>query len=256
MAIHIQEEGHYELFETTRGHRILVLDDALWFAWVEGQQGEILVWTDTDHQKSHTLQRGRFVVADFEDDPNYRDMPHLFLKEEQGPYQELVLPKGLPTEDDDRKKIIATDNRIAADELETYLDRPEATRGGSDLGGTRSAGDVAEHLEGVDFPARREELVRQARGNNAPPEVVDRLERLDEDTYTEMAEVRRALGGNRAPSDLPIQNYEALTVEEVMDRLDTLREEEIQTLRRYESAHKNRKTLQRAFDRRLRPAAG
>ena len=54
MAVKVEDRVHYELFETTRGHRILVLNDERWFAWVEGQQGEILVRSDPDHEKDRT----------------------------------------------------------------------------------------------------------------------------------------------------------------------------------------------------------
>ncbi len=43
MSADVKDEGDYELFETTRGHRILVLNGERWFAWVEEQQGELLV---------------------------------------------------------------------------------------------------------------------------------------------------------------------------------------------------------------------
>jgi hypothetical protein len=79
MPAKVQEQGHYELFNTSHQHHILVLNDKQWFAWVQGQQGEILVHSDADHQKQHTLQTGQFYLVDFEDDPTYKDMPHLFL---------------------------------------------------------------------------------------------------------------------------------------------------------------------------------
>lgn len=124
MAIRVQEQGTYELFETTNGNRILVLGEGeQWYAWVEGQQGEILVQSDADHERHRTLQQGRFYLADFEDDPMYRDIPHLFL-EKEGRFQEVVLPNGLPTAQDAQKKIIATDRLLGGDELESHLRAP------------------------------------------------------------------------------------------------------------------------------------
>ena len=64
MTVKINDKGNYELFETTRGHHILVLNGERWFAWVEGQQGEILVHTDSDHEKDHTIQEGEFYIAE------------------------------------------------------------------------------------------------------------------------------------------------------------------------------------------------
>ncbi len=129
MSVHVQEKGSYELFETTKGHRILVLNGQEWFAWVEGQQGELLVRSDSDHQKDHTLQQGQFYLANFKDDPFYRDMPHLFM-ERDGRYQERILPNGLPSEQDHQKKIITTDESLDKGELEEYLKKPASARPG------------------------------------------------------------------------------------------------------------------------------
>jgi hypothetical protein len=79
MPAKIQDQGQYELFETTQHHKILVLDQKKWFAAVKGQQGDILVQSDADHRKDHTIQQGKFYIAEFHDDPKFKDMPHLFL---------------------------------------------------------------------------------------------------------------------------------------------------------------------------------
>ena len=122
MPVKINDKGRYELFETTRGHRILVLNDEQWFAWVKGQQGEILVHTDSDHEKDHTFQEGEFYLADFEDDPNYRDMPHLFLQNGDR-FEEVILPNGLPTEQDKQKKVVDTAETVAHDQLTDHLEQ-------------------------------------------------------------------------------------------------------------------------------------
>ncbi len=72
-----------------------------------------------------------------------------------------------------------------------------------------------------------------------------------------MAEVVRAVGekGERrgAPDrKLPIEDYDALTVHEVISRLEGLPPEELQAVRSYEVKHKNRKTLLRKLDTKLR----
>jgi hypothetical protein len=41
--------------------------------------------------------------------------------------------------------------------------------------------DIQRHLKGVDYPADRDELVDAARSQDAPPEVIEALERLPED---------------------------------------------------------------------------
>ena len=122
MAVRVNDRGYYELFETTRGHRILVLNDERWFAWVEGQQAEILVRSDPDHERDHTIREGKFYLADFEDDPNYQDNPHLFLQEEDC-FEELIVPNGLPTDEDHQKRIVKTDETVPQDELTAYLEQ-------------------------------------------------------------------------------------------------------------------------------------
>ena len=84
MPVDVEERGDYELFETTHGHRILVLNGERWFAWVEGDKGEILVLSDSDHREDRAIQQGEFYLANFEDDPKFRDNPHLFLQKGDG----------------------------------------------------------------------------------------------------------------------------------------------------------------------------
>ena len=100
----LKKEGDYELLQTTKGHQILTLDKKEWYAVVETSQGHLLVLSDADHEKQKTVDQGQYYLADFEDDPEFRDMPHLFLKDTKTKYKEFVLPKGLPTESNDRKK--------------------------------------------------------------------------------------------------------------------------------------------------------
>lgn len=55
---------------------------------------------------------------------------------------------------------------------------------------------IARWLNRVDFPAARDTLVEEARGNNAPADVVDALTRLpDGTTYENAQEIWIALGG-------------------------------------------------------------
>jgi hypothetical protein len=119
-SVKVEDKGHYELFKTINGNHILVLNDERWFAWVEGQQGKILVHSDSDHEKDHTIQEGEFYFVDFKDDPNYQDTPHLFLQKDDH-FEEAILPNGLPTVQDKQKKIVATDETVPQEELTAYL---------------------------------------------------------------------------------------------------------------------------------------
>jgi hypothetical protein len=50
---------------------------------------------------------------------------------------------------------------------------------------------------------------------------------------------------------LPIADYDSLTVSQVEERLEGLSEEQLQIVRRYEVAHKNRRGVLQAIDQRL-----
>lgn len=124
MPAHVRDRGRYELFLTARDHRILVLNDERWYAWVEGDRGELLVRSDADHERRESIEGGRFFLVDFEDDPQFKDMPHLFLQKDDR-YQEMMVPDGLPTEQDRQKKIVRTEHTIAKGDLEAYLEHSE-----------------------------------------------------------------------------------------------------------------------------------
>ena len=50
---------------------------------------------------------------------------------------------------------------------------------------------------------------------------------------------------------MPIEDYDSLGVKKISERLAELSDEEIEQLRRYETANKNRSTLLVRFDERL-----
>ena len=50
---------------------------------------------------------------------------------------------------------------------------------------------------------------------------------------------------------MPIEDYDSLGVKEISERLQELSDEEVEQLRRYETANKNRSTLLKRFDKRL-----
>jgi hypothetical protein len=58
-----------------------------------------------------------------------------------------------------------------------------------------------------------------------------------------------------ANGDLPISNYDELTVDEVSKKLEGLSVEEIEKVRVYEKQHKNRETLLEQIDRKTKAAS-
>ena len=116
----LKKEGKYELFETTHGHQILSLDNQDYYALVEGQQGDIIVHSDSDHKKDHTISKGKFFYADFNDDPEFKDMPHLFM-EDGDQYRELVLPEGFPNESNHQKKLVRVKDRLPESKVKEHV---------------------------------------------------------------------------------------------------------------------------------------
>ena len=99
------------MFETNHGHEILKLNDKDYFAIIDTSQGHLLVDTDSNHKKNPTVDKGKFYLADFEDDPAFKDVPHLFLKEGKK-YREFILPNDLPNDSDTQKKLIETYDKL------------------------------------------------------------------------------------------------------------------------------------------------
>ncbi len=60
--------------------------------------------------------------------------------------------------------------------------------------GGRSPANIMAHLKGVSFPASKSDLISTARSNNAPGEVLDELNRLQQDQFNGPQEVMKAYG--------------------------------------------------------------
>lgn len=125
MKGNVNKEGNYELFETTNGNELLVLNKNEWYALLSGNKGDIIVRSDSDHDKKKTLQKGRFFLANFADDPEFNDLPHLFMAKGSH-YTEMILPNGLPTKSDRQKKLIRVKDRLAKSKVNEHV---EATEG-------------------------------------------------------------------------------------------------------------------------------
>lgn len=57
-----------------------------------------------------------------------------------------------------------------------------------------STATISQFIEGVDFPATREEIIDHAHDRDAPEDVLDMLEELPDDEFQSMAEVWDAIG--------------------------------------------------------------
>ena len=63
------------------------------------------------------------------------------------------------------------------------------------------------------------------------------------------------LDGSQQSATPLVDGFDELTIRQIRRQLDFLSDRELRALRRYEAAHKNRRTLLREIDRRLAPAA-
>jgi hypothetical protein len=219
MTATVKRHGRYSLFETPSQHRILVLGEDEWFAWVGGEKGEILVRSDRDHERDRALQEGEFYYVDFENDPDFTDVPHLFLERDDR-FLEVILPNGLPTTDDTQKRVVGTDKTIDREQLQRLLDagasgRPEDKRMAYD-----------------------ERMIDE--------------ERMDGEEMADDEE--RSAPSERVATDreLPIPDFDELSVRGAKVRLDDLNPDELRRLRSYEAQNKMRKTLIHEIDRRLK----
>lgn len=124
----VRKDGNYELFVTTKNHTILTFDNKDWYAVVKGQQGDILVGSDTNHEKSEILAKGKYILIEFQDDPDFNDTPHLFLQK-GNKYEEWILPKELPSNKGDKVKVVKTKETISEQKIEEHIkNSPKATK--------------------------------------------------------------------------------------------------------------------------------
>ncbi|TCZ63556.1 DUF2795 domain-containing protein [Roseicella aquatilis] len=64
------------------------------------------------------------------------------------------------------------------------------TRG---LGG-HSPANVTHHLKGIHFPAKKQDLIRQAKKNGAEQDIMQVLDGMEEREFDSIAEVMKAVG--------------------------------------------------------------
>lgn len=60
--------------------------------------------------------------------------------------------------------------------------------------GGHSPANVQKFLAGVKYPATKDDLIKSAKGNQAPPEVMDEIENLPDDDYGGPQDVMKSYG--------------------------------------------------------------
>ena len=61
-------------------------------------------------------------------------------------------------------------------------------------GSGHSPANVTKHLKGIDFPAEKEDLLKQAKQLKAEQVVIDEIQKMPEREYNSMADVMKAFG--------------------------------------------------------------
>jgi hypothetical protein len=116
----IRKQGNYDLFITSKKHLILSLDQKGWYAVVEGQESDILVASNSDHQKERTSQEGKYFLVEMIDDPDFNDVPHLFLEKADGNFDEWVLPNSLPSSNNKKVRLIRTKKVVNREKVQEH----------------------------------------------------------------------------------------------------------------------------------------
>lgn len=99
-----------------------------------------------------------------------------------------------------------------------------------------------------------EELVdsfkKEGRYEGREEEVAARIVNKQRAEHGETQDAKRNQKAGHAPDrNLPIKNYDHLTVEQVAGKLDDLSPQELARIKKYEEEHLNRKTLLEAIER-------
>ena len=61
-------------------------------------------------------------------------------------------------------------------------------------GSGHSPANVTKHLKGIDFPAEKDDLLKQAKQLKAEQVVIDEIQKMPEREYNSMADVMKAFG--------------------------------------------------------------
>ena len=101
-----------------------------------------------------------------------------------------------------------------------------------------------------EYEKLKRKFQRSGRYKGRAEEVAARVVNKQRSAYGETKKEKKKDREGRSPDrDLPIRNYQHLTVPEVKRKLSRLSSAELRKIRRYEERHKNRKTLLAALER-------
>jgi hypothetical protein len=95
-----------------------------------------------------------------------------------------------------------------------------------------------------EYEELKQEFKQEGRYKGREEEVASRIVNKQRRRFGETKQAKRKDRKGKSPDrNLPIDNYEHLTVDQIARQLDDLSGKQINAIERYEKKHKNRKTL-------------
>lgn len=118
----IIDQGHFELFVSERGHRLLMLNDNAWYRWEWNAPVQKLFLTkgvvDKSGDKQYSaIKQGRFYIVE-STSGEYSGFPHLLL-EDTNFFDVYRLPVSLPTNMDYEAEIIDIREKVLAEDVDS-----------------------------------------------------------------------------------------------------------------------------------------
>jgi hypothetical protein len=100
-----------------------------------------------------------------------------------------------------------------------------------------------------EYEKLKEEFKKEGRYQGREEEVAARIVNKQRQEFKETKEAEEEEKNGRSDQELPVKDYDRLTVQELTGKLKTLSEKELQEVENYEKKHKNRKTALEAMER-------
>ena len=148
-------------------------------------------WIDVSDSRLLDHENAQLVLIGAEEDAEPLDIGS---GGEADPFATFELDRGDWPDDPLRNGAFA-EATGEAEPVESEADRGKGgRRGGPAAASTDSAAGVASALKGVSLPSDRAALVRQARDNDAPDEVISLIGNLPDREFETMADVSKAVG--------------------------------------------------------------
>ena len=124
MSGNIIDQGHFELFESKRSNRLLMLNDNQWYRWQWDAPIQKLYLTKGVVDKSgdneyDVLMEGRFYIV-LSTTGEYAGF-HYLLLENRDYFNVYRLPQALPNSMDIEAEIVDVKEKVLSEQIDSYL---------------------------------------------------------------------------------------------------------------------------------------